>query len=92
MINNKLQMNHVESGFSYISFHFFPSSVGTVKILLFFPQDHRDRTPFCNWFLQRWVDEGEKNIGNFTITLQITLKERDGLAKNGSDWLLDSRR
>ena len=24
MINNKLQMNHVASGFSYISFHFFP--------------------------------------------------------------------
>ena len=47
MINNKLQMNHVASGFSYISF---PSSVGTVKILLFFPQDHRDRAPFCNWF------------------------------------------
>ena len=89
MINNKLQMNHVASGFSYISF---PSSVGTVKILLFFPQDHRDRAPFCNWFLQRWVDEGEKNRGTFAITLQITLKERDGLNKNGSDWLLDSRR
>ena len=89
MINNKLQMSHVASGFSYISFL---SSVGTVKFLLFFPQDHRDRAPFCNWFLQRWVDEGEKNRGNFAITPQITLKERDGLNKNGSDWLLDSRR
>ena len=42
--------------------------------------------------LYRWVDEGEKSRGTFAITLQIAFKERDGLAKDGSDWLLDSRR
>ena len=43
-------------------------------------------------FIKRWVDKGEKNRETFAITLQIAFKERDCLAKDGSDWLLDSRR
>ena len=44
-------------------------------------------------FLQRWVDEEEKNRETSAITVvQIAFNERDGLAKDGLDWLLDSRR
>ena len=32
-----------------------------------------------------------KNRETFAITLHTAFKERDGLAKGGSDWLLDSR-
>ena len=36
MINNKLQMNHVASGSSYISFHFLPIVSRLLKFSYFF--------------------------------------------------------